>query len=310
MHIRGGKYFDHNRLVDFLADTAFIFTLKDKPKKGVSFDFSKIQEVSIINLLVFCKVVEFTYENNLFYMPTMQMNDVIEERLNFFGFSPLLEAYVKETDEEKALKKLSVRQVGGFLIAPQPLMRSDFSFRSKLNAVYLPGIQKYYSSVNNAISIIFTCLSELSLNFWAHATGDSHSILMAYGSKNKIEIGCADNGAGIVSTLKESLGSEYQDLDNVTILSKSIERGVTSKKGTNHMGYGLWLVSEIVKRMGGILGLYSEGAYLNVRGEKITKGACGYWKGSIVYLSLPLDKCFALDELMPIFENTVNINWD
>jgi hypothetical protein len=306
--IKAGKYFDHNRLLDFLDALQPIFRIKSKSRPGVILDFTKVEKISIINLLVFFKLVEYSYDNDLFFMPKMDTNYFMEERLNFFGFSPLLDAYVREGNEGDSLKSLSVRQIEGFLIAPQPLLRNDFSFRSKLNSIYLPDIQKYYNSVTDAVSIIFTCLSELSLNFWAHAFGDNRSILMAYGNKNKIEIGCADNGAGIITTLKQ--GSESViDLDDISILLKALERGVTSKKNTNHMGYGLWLISEIAKKMDGIFNLYSEGVYLSIKNGKIYSGKCGYWKGTIVYLSLPLQKCFPLEELMPKFENKVDINW-
>lgn len=309
--IKAEKYFDHNRLIEFLNSAEWVFKLDKKHKQGVLLDLSRIERVSIINLLVFFKLVEYTYENELFAYPKWLSNSFVDERFRFFGFWSLLKAYMESDDEEKVLKRMKVSEKSGFLIAPQPLLRSDFTFRSKLNSNYLPEIQKYYSSANNAVSIIFTCLSELSLNFWAHATGDSHSILMAYGSKNKIEIGCADNGEGIVSTLKNAFGSNYSKMSNSSILAQSVERGVTSKKGTNHMGYGLWLVCEIVKKMGGILGLYSEGAYLNVKGSKVEKGPCGYWKGTIVYLSLPLDKCFSLEELLPVTAESskIQINW-
>lgn len=310
MLIKAGKYFDHNRLIDYLGQIERIFNLaEDRQLENLKWDFSKVEQVSIVNLLVFCKLVEYTFENGLLKKPTMVSNAFVDDRLRFFDFNSLLEAYTMKTGEEAALKNLYVRQESGFLIAPQPLVRSDFSFRSKLNAVYLPEIQRYYNSVNHAVGTVFTCLSELSLNFWAHAIGDNHSILMAYGNKNKIEIACADTGAGIISTLKHSGSSDLSGLSNVAILTKSIERGVTSKKNTNHMGYGLWLVTEIVKRMGGVFGLYSEGAYLQLRGEKMSVGTCGYWKGAIVYLSIPLHNCFPLDKLTPEFQNSVEINW-
>lgn len=67
-------------------------------------------------------------------------------------------------------------------------------------------------------------------------------------------------------------------------------KGITSKKGTDHMGFGLWLISEFVRIAKGEIHIYSEGAYYVNQCGKIKKGTCGFWQGTIIYVSLPLNK--------------------
>ena len=306
--ISAPKIFENNTLAEFLTTVAPLFTWKDRT--NVLLDLSKVKKASIINLLVFSKIIEHSYEHSLLLFPKWNPGVFAKQRLDFFGFTSLLDAYIGYSDDEKILRRLEVAEKDGFLIAPQALLRSDKTFKSKLKENYLPGIRKYYESRSSDVTAIFTCLSEISLNFWAHATDDSKSILMAYGNKNKIEIGCADNGQGIVSTLRLASGNRAGIQTNEQILRTSIERGVTSKLGTDHMGYGLWMVSEIAKNFGGTLSLYSEGVYLHNRSGKIETGKCGHWPGTIVYLSLPLGKVFSLSELFAgETVSSVKINW-
>jgi hypothetical protein len=153
--------------------------------------------------------------------------------------------------------------------------------------------------------MILTCVSEILLNFWKHALEDPQSILVAEGTKSKIEIGCADTGNGIISTLKEGK-QEFRKLSSRQILQKAIQKNVTSKPNTFHMGRGLWILDEIATITGGIFHLYSEGvSYKNQNGKKIFSN-CGYWKGTIVYLNLPLNKPVAMGDILKEEKNDLN----
>jgi len=56
-------------------------------------------------------------------------------------------------------------------------------------------------------------------------------------------------------------------------------------------------LNEIATRTGGRLHIYSEGAFYNNDFGKIKYKDCGYWKGTIIYLSLPLSKPITLSDI-------------
>lgn len=144
---------------------------------------------------------------------------------------------------ENEYKKLNIKIQESFIIAPQPLLRNDSYSNDVLIERFLPKINEYYSFNERVVSMIFQCLSEILLNFWEHAIEDTKSILVADGNKTSIEIACADTGNGIISTLEQSNPSKNTSKEKL-ILS-ALEKGITSKKDTDHMGYGLWILNQI-----------------------------------------------------------------
>jgi hypothetical protein len=86
-----------------------------------------------------------------------------------------------------------------------------------------------------------------------------------------------------------------------------LKKGVTSKKNSGHMGYGLWLIDEFAEASNGDFAVCSEGGYFYRRGKRIKKGECGNWKGTIVYVRIPLNNLHglsvALDTMRKQYEN-------
>ena len=155
--------------------------------------------------------------------------------------------------------------------------------------------------------MIFLSFSEILLNFWEHAVDDTQSIIVANGNKSNIEISCVDNGKGILTTLKLA-GKEQKD--NLNTLISAVEKGVTSKDLSNHMGYGLWIIDQIAERTNGRFHLYSEGYYYFKEFGKVKSGKCGHWQGTIVYLSIPLQKPVTLADIeSQDINNNLQINW-
>lgn len=152
-------------------------------------------------------------------------------------------------------------------------------------------INEYYNNPDKAFALL-TCITEIASNFHEHSKDEQDSILVARGNKNEIEIACADTGVGVVTSLMKS--ERYRTIlskaNGYDILAKALEKGVTSKDNSNHMGYGLWLVESIVGELGGELHIYSERAHYINKNGKIKKGANGYWKGTIIYVKLSFDK--------------------
>ncbi len=281
------KYFTQNNLITFLSEVEKIFSMKNAMKENVIFDLSKVAKTNILGILLMYKFIEYTHCNYCFRKPQVKVNEYIIEKLKEYGFWLLINSYISNKDiSESIYNQLKIKVENNFIIAPQPLIRNDKCSTEILKKKFLPKIEEYYSFNDKMSSMIFLCLSEIFLNFWEHAVLDTKSILVAEGNKLHIEIACADTGNGIITTLGSTLSSI--NLSKEKIISESLKKGVTSKKMTNHMGYGLWILNEIVTLTKGRLHLYSEGAYILNDFGKITKGTCAFWQGTIIYLSLPL----------------------
>jgi len=306
------KFFKANNVIIFLTEIELIFSLKDKLKSDVTFDLSKVVETNILGILLMYKFIDFTSENNCFDKPQVILNSYVKDQWIKYGFYDLINEYfLNKVPSDKEYKNLDVNIQENFIIAPQPLLRNDNYSDQVLKTKFLPKIEKYYSYNIQIVSMIFQCLSEVLLNFWEHAVEDTKSILVADGNRNHIEIACADTGNGIITTLGQS--PEFQEMAKELIIMKSIQRGITSKKMTDHMGYGLWILDEICKLTNGRLHLYSQGAYYFNDFGKIKNGNCAYWQGTIIYLSLPLKNPKTLSDI-EMFNNkndfdNLKINW-
>ena len=259
--------------------------------------------------MLFYKWIDFTLKKQCFYNPTLSDNKKGSfwdsfERYSFVKLMKGIMNNIPIRKEQNLYESLIIRQEENLIIAPQPMIRGNSLTKDNLHKLYAPQIIEFYG--NDEISeMILTCVSEILLNFWKHALEDPQSILVAEGTKSKIEIGCADTGNGIISTLKEGK-QEFRKLSSRQILQKAIQKNVTSKPNTFHMGRGLWILDEIATITGGIFHLYSEGvSYKNQNGKKIFSN-CGYWKGTIVYLNLPLNKPVAMDDILKEEKNDLN----
>lgn len=287
----------------FLRNVSPIFQFEDKILKDYALDLSKIKKINVLGMLLVYKIIEYAVEKKCFYRPLIYLEDFIEDKWKQYDFVNLIDAYVNQKDSSYDLQKLKVQITDKFILAPQPLLR-DSTFTNKyLKSNFLPKINQYYEGKQKVISMISTCFSEILLNFWEHAVEDTKSIMIADGNKNYMEIACADTGNGILTTLRQN--SKYKNLSDDKLILTSTNKNVTSKENTNHMGYGLWIIDQIVTATRGRFHLYSEGvAYLNEYGKKKTLRT-SYWKGTIVYLALPLDNAKSLNDI-DIFKNKLS----
>jgi anti-sigma regulatory factor (Ser/Thr protein kinase) len=304
------KTFRANSIVNFINECQDIYYLHNKNEKGFLLDLNKTTKCSMIGVLLVYKVIEFSIKNNCFTAPMYLMGVPFQKAMEKYGFTKLIITYLSDQNvAEKEFKNLKISVTDQFIIAPQALLRNDRYSTEILNRKYLPQIEKYYKSSNKAISMIFLCFSEILLNFWEHAVDDTQSIIVANGNKDSIEIACADNGRGILTTLTQSGKAKNNSIET---LRSAVEKGVTSKELTNHMGYGLWIIDEIVSRTKGRFHIYSEGTYYQNEFKKTQSGKCGYWQGTVIYISLPLKNPVTLYDIEPSEKgigNELKINW-
>lgn len=302
-----------NEITSFLKNVEIIFDWKEKRTSNVLFNLSKVTEIDMLGLLLSYKIIEFSVENKCICNSHLRTNEYVDKRLSEFKFQDLLNSYL---DNKRAdYTNLGFIKNEKLFIAPFPLLRQNVYTKAKIQENYFPEIEKYYQQVSqnnekNIASMVLQCFSEILLNFWEHAVNDTKSIIIAHGTKDFIEIACADTGNGIISTLGPTLDENISKDD---ILLKALEMGITSKKDTDHMGCGLWIINQIISLNNGRLKLFSEGQYVTNEYGKITNGRCAYWGGTIIYIFISLTSPKDLSGILDINEckelNNLNINF-
>lgn len=282
-------------VAEILRAANIIFQTENRQLPLYALDLSKITKTNVLGMLLIYKIIEYSIEKKCFSKPAIFFDKFIEEKWKEFQFVPLINSYIESTDASPMFKDFKIQLSDNFILAPQPLLRDNDFTDQYLKNKFLPKISEYYSGNDKAISMIFTCFSEILLNFWEHAVEDSKSIMIADGNKSYIHIACADTGDGIISTLRKN--KKFNGLTKEQLILESIKKNTTSKENTNHMGYGLWLIDQIVTAINGRLHLFSEGVhYYNDYGNKKVKNT-SYWRGTIVYLALPLENAKSLCDI-------------
>jgi hypothetical protein len=295
MNLKIPKSLEPKDALSVLSKVEYFFRPK-RFEKDFILDLSGIEKVHFLGFLILYKVLEYGFDNDRFNNPTINggSSNYLEEEMLKYGFWDLIRKLISNSrDVEKDLKKLKIVKEDRYILAPQALLRKDDYTSKSLRQYVLPSIAEYYSN-SKAVDMIFHCISEIITNFWEHATDDTSSVIVARGNRSNIEIACADTAKGIVSTLKPTLNDSLPD---DKILSKAVQKGVTSKRSTDHMGHGLWFLSEITRMVGGKMHIYSEGFMLLNDFGNIRIGKCAYWKGTIIYISLPVDKPVSISDI-------------
>ena len=274
----------------FLDEAQQIFSLTNAKVEGVELDTSQTEKADIFGQLLLYKFIEFTIHKSCFKSPSTDLkNNVrLKNMLDNTGFLPFVNEFMNKKNNE--LKndipeeyKLEWKEADKLYIAPIVLSKSaDYSDKEDL---IRKKIREYYNYDSTIVSTIMSCISEIGSNFLEHAEEETNSVMVAAGNKNYFELACADTGKGILSSLKLVIKSKMQIHE---LLRLSLNKGVTSKPGTNHLGAGLWLISQYVSFSGGEMMLFSEGASCHQKQGNFKMGQCGFWKGTIVYIKMPL----------------------
>lgn len=274
----------------FLQNIESIFKMDNQQQESVYFDVRNTKKVDILGLLLIYKFLNYTVQKRCFLNPKTNLRDnkYLLSEMKKIGFEKLIDEnfVIKNLSETK----LSFSESDGLFIAPIILRRDGQS----INDVEIK-IKNYYKE-NEISSAILQCIGELSSNFQEHAVYDTHSILVAKGNKQYIEIACADNGKGIINSLKPVLKENYKN--RFEVIRRSIEENVTSKPDFGHMGCGLWIINQFVSSTKGTLYIFSQDGYLRNKEGIIKCGNSPFWKGTIIYVNLPLKNKKALLSVM------------
>ena len=271
----------------FLDSVAPVFKMREGNVKNVTFDVADTTSANILGVLMIYKFLEYTVKNRCFINPTLNFGESTRRLLDTNGFTKWVLTYVNNINKPADYAELKYQVSNNLFIAPIALNRqSEDVATSSVNTK----ICQYYGYNPSIRFAIITCISEVISNFAAHADNETQSVLVASGDRNHFELACADNGIGIVSNLNSIINTVYPRKENYEILEKALDKGVTSKldASSGHMGCGLWILNQYVTAAKGELHIFSEGAYIHNHQGKMRRGRCGYWKGTIIYLTLPL----------------------
>lgn len=268
----------------FLKDIEDVFGLNGSRTRNVFFEVMQTKKVDLLGLLLIYKFLNYTVKKKCFANPQTDLknNKKISDELRRLGFKKLVDENftIKDPDDTKT----EFSELDGFFLAPIVLDRDPKSCK---NNIVEAKIRNYYNDTRISQGLL-QCIGEISSNFQEHAVADTKSVLVARGNKSQIEIACADNGFGIISTLMPALNHSYKKQNRYDVLKKSIEENITSKAKDGHMGCGLWLVNQFVTASNGTMTIFSEDGYLtNIRGM-IKCGQSSFWQGTIIYVKMPL----------------------
>lgn len=298
------RNFTDKNLSSFLYSIQDAFCKRYPKDQLVILDVNDTATIDVTCILVLYKFMEYAAFHKLFYTPCIKIDDNcrVQNRLEEYGFDDLFRfvIYNYSSEHSKEYRNLKTKSGENFIIAPKPLLRSEGYTKKDIEEKYYKQIAEYFQFDQRVVVMIFTCLSEVIINFMEHATADKRSIIVALGDKKGIKIACADNGDGIVSTMR-SLEKYSKIKDNKSVLKLALQKHVTSKEGTPfHMGCGLWIIDEIVTKSNGQLYIYSEGVkYSNIGGIKKWED-CGNWKGTIISINLTFENPIVPKDIMTI----------
>ncbi len=281
----------------FLREVSPLFGMVNKAVPNVVFDAYDMEKAGLLGHLLIYKFMEYSFKKQCFMNPTFSIKDGIFNEFKKTGFQKLVLAFVN--DKKKEFEKLKYEEENGIFIAPINLANFE---KGDGQDLYAPQIRDYYENLKLAF-IVTLCMSEIAANYSAHAEDDTNSILVAKGNHDLFEIACADNGMGIINSLRPSLNKRLTPYE---VLEQAMQQGVTSKQGTDHMGFGLWLVNEMVTMLNGELYVYSDRAYFINRQGGTRKGESDYWRGTITYVRLPMNNSEAIDTIYEKFKKRFN----
>lgn len=276
----------------FFDEVEPIFSLTNAKIPGVELDTSLTEKADIFGQLMLYKFIEYTIHKGCFSgsSTNLKSNYRLKDLLDKTGFLPFVNEFMNKRNN--VLKndipeeyKLEWKEADKFYIAPIVLSTSASSNYTAKEELIHQKIKEYYKGCSTIVGTIMSCINEVGTNFLEHAEENTNSVMVASGNSDYFELACADTGKGVLSSLRPVVKGKKQKHE---ILREAFNRGVTSKPGTNHVGAGIWLISQYVSFSKGELIIYSEGASCHQKKSNFKMGQCGYWKGTVVYVRLPL----------------------
>lgn len=141
------------------------------------------------------------------------------------------------------------------------------------------------------------CVGEIVDNVFVHARSPVNAIVCAqhFPNAQKSQVAIVDTGIGFRASFAESPALEGETIEDRDALELGLLPFVTSKPQTGtpyentygRLGVGLFIVSDILDRVGGRMLLVSGSAGVDRRGGRMRWHRVKPWKGTIVGFELP-----------------------
>ncbi len=297
---------DRNNIPEIISKLEYIFQSSGKEIPNIFLNFNNVKVIDITGVLVLYKFLEFSVTHCCFKNPLFNLtqNVILEDKIEKYGFSTLITKLMDNKTKEQYYKNLSTQVTADFILAPVAMIKGDDSTTQKENA--LKQIVNYYGN-NDISTMILQIFSEIFQNFISHAEKDTLSVIVVQGNKNKIEFACADNGIGIINSLKEN--QRYSLYKSESLFPKVLERGVTSKEKSNHLGYGLYYVNEVVNRLKGQMSVFTDNMILQNDHGRIYISKIAHWQGTLINVNIPLKQSVTIDDIESQIDNNIKINF-
>ena len=286
---------DVNFITTFIRIMNSFYRYDNAQLPGVILSFSNVKCIDILGILILYKFLEYSILMNCFINPTTIDIKNINPKIKEYGFDSLIASCYNDSKKmEEEYNRLQSRVTNKFLVSPISIFKGLVD-RETIERKCFNSISQFYG-IGEVSDMVFMVISELIGNFYSHSKDESRSIIVACGTKEYVEIACADSGTGIIESLRPYVSSR----DDSRILKKAFQKGVSSKPGTDHMGYGLWMLGETVKKNNGRLIAYSQGTYYERFGGRENVISAPLWKGTIIYLKL-FTKCpITVKDILPV----------
>ena len=297
---------DRNNIPEIISKLEYIFQSSGKEIPNIFLNFNNVKVIDITGVLVLYKFLEFSVTHCCFKNPLFNLtqNVILEDKIEKYGFSTLITKLMDNKTKEQYYKNLSTQVTADFILAPVAMIKGNDSTTQKENA--LKQIVNYYGN-NDISTMILQIFSEIFQNFISHAEKDTLSVIVVQGNKNKIEFACADNGIGIINSLKEN--QRYSLYKSESLFPKVLERGVTSKEKSNHLGYGLYYVNEVVNRLKGQMSVFTDNMILQNDHGRIYISKIAHWQGTLINVNIPLKQSVTIDDIESQIDNNIKINF-
>ena len=101
----------------------------------------------------------------------------------------------------------------------------------------------------------------------------------------------------------------YSLYKSESLFPKVLERGVTSKEKSNHLGYGLYYVNEVVNRLKGQMSVFTDNMILQNDHGRIYISKIAHWQGTLINVNIPLKQSVTIDDIESQIDNNIKINF-
>ncbi|EEM68396.1 MULTISPECIES: ATP-binding protein [Bacillus cereus group] len=215
-------------------------TLHESKNKDMVMNLSGLTFVAPIGAIALLLLIDNMNKNHYFKVkPPFLKDKVISymDRIDFFKHCD--STIIRQFKEQYDLDKLANRHRNDtrkVLLEISPITCEDDVyniFESSLNILRSNGMQS--RNANKIANIV----SELATNIIDHSEGIGYGAIQYYPMHNKVLIAIADNGIGIINSLKNYV-EDMRNLSDTQVIESAFVRGVSSKNTViDERGLGL-----------------------------------------------------------------------